>query len=322
MLAVLHSALAQETFRAGTGLVMTPVRVTDRAGKTVEGLKQKDFEVYDQGAMRSFALEEEFAPVALVVAVQSNNGAGPALAKLQKIGSMIQPLLAGERGVAAVLTFSDKVTLRQEFTGDTAKIAAAFRDIEPDGSRSAMHDAVLEGVRLLEERREKGRLLGRRVLIVIGESQDRSSSHSLQEAITAALAANVAIYPVSYSVYWTAFTSRGREEFKGSGRPVYTGDGGAKGPGLLAVFTEIARVGAKNGHEALAKYTGGLKTSFVKLSGLEDVVQKVSEDLHSQYLLSFAALPSDGQKQYREIQVRVRGCGDCTVRHRPGYFTE
>jgi len=312
---VLHIAVAQETFRTGTGLVLTPVKVTDRAGKTVDGLKQKDFEVYDRGSPRAFQVEEEFAPVTAVIAVQTSAISGPAIAKIQKIGGMIQPLVAGERGTAAVLTYSDKVTVRQEFTADAGLLSAAFRGIEPDGAGSCMHDGLLEGIRMLASRGEKSR---RRVLIVIGETRDRSSEHTLQEAITAAQAANVVIYPVSYSATWTSFTSRGAEQFEGSKRPVYSSDGG----NLLAIFTEMGRAGAKNGHEALATYTGGLKTSFVKLKGLEQVVQKVSEDLHSQYLLSFAGLAGDGKREYREIQVRVRGCGECTVRHRPGYFAE
>lgn len=328
LLAAVHSGLSQETFRTGTGLVMTPVRVTERStGKPVEGLKQKDFEVYDQGVARSFAVEEEFAPVTAVIAVQTSAISGPALAKIQKIGGMIQPLVAGERGVAAVLTYSDQVTVRQEFTADAGLLTAAFRKMEPDGRGSRMHDGLLEGVRMLAERRDGGAGAGpgaekarRRVLIVIGETRDRSSEHTLQDVITAAQAANVVIYPVSYSATWTSFTTRGAEQFEGSKRPVYSSDGG----NLLAIFTEMGRVGAKNGHEALAKYTGGLKTSFVKLGGLEQVVQKLSEDLHAQYLLSFAGVAAgDGkQREYRVIQVRVRGCGDCVVRHRPGYFAE
>lgn len=308
-----HSAVAQETFRTGTGLVLTPVRVTDRAGKTVDGLKAKDFELYDEGTARTFVLEEESPPVTAVVAIQTSTISGPALAKIQKIGGLIQPLVAGEKGVAAVLTYSDKIEVRQEFTGDAALLSAAFRKIEPDGQGSRMHDGLLEAIRLLQTKDQARR----RILIVVGETRDRSSEHSLQDVVTAAQASNVVIYPVSYSATWTAFTSKGAERFEGSNRTVYNSDS----RGLLAIFQEMGRAGAKNGHEVLARYTGGLKTSFVKLSGLESVVQKVSEDLHSQYLLAFTAMAGGGAK-YRTLQVRVRGCGECTVRHRPGYFVE
>ena len=69
------------------------------------------------------------------------------------------------------------------------------------------------------------------------------------------------------------------------------------------------RVDLANGHEVLARYTGGMRVSFAKLKGLENVVQRIGEDLHSQYLLSFQPLSeatAEG-KAYRDLRVRVRG---------------
>lgn len=307
-----HTAFGQAQFRTTTQLVLTPVRVTDRAGKTVDGLKGEDFELFENGALRKFDIESTFEPVSLVVAVQTSVISGPALAKIQKIGSLIQPLIVGERGAGAVLTFSERVRVRQGFTDDPAKIGAAFRAIEPDGSGAAMHEAIAEGVRMLAAR-ENSR---RRVLIVIGESKDRSSKVGLEEVISLAQAANVVIYPVSYSATWTSFTSKGGEKFD-SGKNVYQPGGGLD---LIAVFREIARTGNQNGHQALAEYTGGLRSSFVKLKGLEEALQRAGEDLHSQYLLSFRASPVEDAHAYRRIQVRVRSCPDCVIRCRPGYW--
>jgi len=289
--------------------------VSERAGKSVDGLTAADFELYDAGVRRSFELESSASPaLSLVVAIQTTSISGPALAKIQKIGSLVQPLLAGERGRAAVMTYSDEVKLRQDFTSDSALVTAAFRKLEPDGGGAAMHQAVLEATKLLSARDDSSR----RVLILIGESKDRSSKARLEEAISVAQQANVIIYPVSYSAYWTAFTSKGAEQFE-SGKPVY--QPGSGGGGLLAIFSEIGRAGSKNGHEAMARYTGGLHLSFVKLSGLEKALLAAGEDLHSQYLLTFRPSPNpDGTTGYRDIRVRVRGCPDCQIRHRPGYW--
>ena len=309
-----HSASAQAQFKTTTQLVLTPVRVTDHLGKTVDGLKADDFELFENGKPRKFELESTFEPVSLVVAVQTSGISGPALAKIRKIGGLIQPLIVGDQGAGAVLTFSDQVRVRQDFTDDPAKIGAAFRAIEPDGSGAAMHQAIAEGVRMLAARETTRR----RVLIVIGEARDRSSKIALEEVITRAQAANVVIYPVSYSATWTSFTSKGGEQFD-SGKSVYPSGGGMD---LIAVFREIARTGNQNGHQALAEYTGGMRSSFVKLKGLEEALQRAGEDLHSQYLLSFRASPIEDSHAYRWIQVRVRTCPDCAIRHRPGYWRD
>jgi len=304
---------AQEpVIRTTVPLVLVPTSVTDHHGKTVDGLTDADFEVLDNGQPVKHTLETTVQPVALVVAVQTSAISGPALAKIQKIGALFEPLVVGDGGVAALITYSDEVTVRRAFTHDAGEFTAALRAVEPDGAGARMNDAVLEGVRMLAARPRS-----RRVLVLIGESRDRGSAAKLQEAVTRAESANVTVYPVNYSVYKTSFTSRGEERFKGSGRPVYVNGDGLN---LLAVFTEIGRLGTKNAGEALAKYTGGEKLSFARLTGLERVIAAVGEDLHSQYLLSFQA---DGatSKDYHNITVRVRRPG-VLVRARPGYWAE
>jgi VWFA-related protein len=306
---------AQDTvIRTTVPLILVPATVTDRKGKAVDGLTETDFEVLDNGITVQHRLETTNQPIALVVAVQTNAIAGPALAKVQKIGAMFEPLVTGEGGVAAIVTYSDQVRVWQEFTHHGDEFTRRMHKIEPDGAsptEARMNDAVLEAVRILADGPKF-----RRVLVLIGESRDRGSQAKLEDAVTGAQAANVTIYPVNYSVYKTSFTSRGDERFEGSGNRVYNTDPG----NLLAVFTEIGRLATKNGGDALAKYTGGEKVSFASLSGLERVIEKVGGDLHSQYLLSFQP-DSPKVRDYHEITVHVRRAG-VVVRARPGYWAE
>jgi len=306
---------AQDTvIRTTVPLILVPVTVTGHRGETIDGLAESDFVVLDNGKPVKHNLETANQPIALVVAIQTSAIAGPALAKIQKIGSMFEPLVVGARGVAAIVTYSDEIKVWQDFTHSAGEFTQRMRKIEPDGrsrTEARMSDAVLEAVKMLEDRPKF-----RRVLVVIGESRDRGSLAKLQEAVTRAQSANVTIYPVNYSVYKTSYTSRGAERFEGSGRRVYDTDPGS----LLAVFTEIGRLGKENAGDALAKYTGGEKVSFTKLAGLEQVIAKVGEDLHSQYLLSFQGDVTES-KMYHAIAVHVRHA-DAVVRSRPGYWPE
>ncbi|MBI3209048.1 MAG: VWA domain-containing protein [Candidatus Solibacter usitatus] len=312
------SQAPQAEIRTTVPLVLAPVTVTGRDGKPVNNLNAEDFQVRENGVVVRHELEVTTQPIAVAICIQTNQHAGPALAKIPKIGSLFLPLIAGEGGKAAVITYSDTITVRRSLTSNAQLFAAAFQNLTPDGYGSRMLDAVAAGLDVLE-RAGAGY---RRVLIVIGESKDRSSKASLESALAAVAKSNVTIYPVSFSVYLTAFTSKGDERFgkapekeKEDKRPKVVPQGG--GMNLMTMLSELGRAGKQNTAEALAKATGGETLSFVRLKGLESMVQAVGEDLHRQYLLSFT--PRPGAAGYRSMEVRVPSRGDVSIRTRPGF---
>jgi VWFA-related protein len=166
-----------------------------------------------------------------------------------------------------------------------------------------MIDAAIQGVRMLAAQPANRR----RVLLLIGETRDRSSKAKLQDAVTLAQQENVSIYVLSYSAFLTPFTAK-------PGAIPTSGDFN-----LLAVFYEIARLATTNAAEAFSKYTGGGHLSFLKQKGLEQAISRIGEELHSQYLLSFISSASPGD-QFHSIQVTVKNRPDVVVRTRPGYW--
>ena len=158
LICLLATLSAQETtFRANVPVVLVPVAVTDARGKLVDGLSAEDFVLTDNGRAVRFNFDTAdtiSVPLAMVVVVQTNDLSAAALLKIRKVGAMIQPLITGEKGAAAVLAVDDRVTVAQEFTRDAGEMTRAFQQLSPRRARRAvMLDAVAQAVEMFRARR-------------------------------------------------------------------------------------------------------------------------------------------------------------------------
>lgn len=302
---LIASAPGQETtIRTTVPLVLAPATVTDRQGSYVHGLTADDFLLTENGQPRPVRVDFTEQPISLVLAIQTSTTSEAALQKLRKIGGMIEPLVVGERGRVAVLTYDRRVRTEQEFTANFSQVRQAFDQLQPTGSGGCLLDAVQAGVRLLAAESEQRR----RVLLVIGEGKDRGSETPLTEAVSLAQQRNVIVYVLTYSAFLTPFTAKGGT-LQGT-----RGDGN-----LLAIFTELAHAAKTNAAEPLGQYTGGRVFSFLRQRGLEQVVGLIGEDLHSQYVLSFTPAATEPDV-FHPIVVTVRSRPDALIRTRPGYW--
>ncbi len=303
---ILTAALfAQEpALRTTVRLVIAPTTVTDSHGKYIDGLSAEDFLVYDNGKPQSIQADVTYLPISLVIAVQSNTIAAEALNKVHRIGGMIEPLITGERGDVAVISFDEQVGIVQDFTSGAGKLEQALKRLQPSGTRARMIDAVSKAVEILAAKPPSRR----RVILLIGESRDRSSETRLEDAITLAQRENVSVYALSYSAFLTAFTSKPENV-----PPAGPFD-------LIGVFREIGRLGSANAADAFARFTGGSRLSFLRQKSLEQAVSRIGEELHSQYLLSFTSGASG--PEFHAIDVKVKNRPGLIVRTRPGYWLE
>jgi VWFA-related protein len=329
-------SLAAQAPRFGvqTRLVQVPVTVTDAGGRTVDGLEASDFLILDNGRPQT-AVVDTFttgvAPMALVIAVQASGISAPVLAKVRKIGSMIQPLLTGESGCAAVVSFADKVEWEQDCTRDNDALVRAFRRLQPGPvpKRARMLDAASEAIDRLRARPN-----ARRVLLLISESRDRGSETDLESVVMAAQAAGVTVYAATFSAFTTGFTTK-RSDPAPVRKPMEPGPrrDGVVTPStqanpqpppaeqrvdILGAFEELGRLGKTNTTQVLTVGTGGALLPFTRQKGLENAIEKLGAELHTQYLLSFA--PQAPAPGYHRLEVRVARRGDFRIRARPGYW--
>ena len=302
------------TIRTNVPLVLAPVTVSDRKGNFIDGLTVDDFALTDDGIPQKLRLDTSdtvLAPVSLVVLIQSSGISTPEMARISRVGSLIKPLLIGEVGRAAVLSFDTETRVFQEFTGDSGKISAAFQNIDTRTIKDAkLIDAVAEAVKMLDTRPPNSR----RILLILSESRDRGSKMKLADAVELAQRAGVVIYPETYSAQASAITS------KPENNPPMPAPAGAN-VDIGAALEEFGRLGKSNAADALARATGGRHLGFLTQQSLEKVLERTGEEIHSQYLLSFVPMQTKNTG-FHVIKVAVKSHPEAEVRVRPGYWPQ
>ena len=339
LLAFVVPLTAQDSrFDVRSRLVLVPVTVTDANGRSVDGLEASDFLLLDNQRERKVTVDTiatGVAPIALVIAVQSSGISTAVLEKVRKIGAMIQPLITGDRGCTALVSFAETVTWLQDCTKNPDALQRAFHQLQPgEHKKAAMLDAVNESVERLRKQPN-----ARRVLLLISESRDRGSHADLEDVAIAAQSADITVYATTYSAMKTAFTSKAPlSEQPRTKSPQATPESEAMGtangappsqynPKLTpeaqrvdigAAIGELLRLNQTNTTQALAAVTGGITFPFTRQKGLEDAIQKLGAALHSQYVLSFA--PQDSAPGYHKLEVSLVHAGRFNIRARPGYY--
>jgi VWFA-related protein len=318
----LLSAQPSPTIRVPVRLVAAPTTVTTPKGGFINDLQLIDFTLYDNGAPQSLRQEFENQPISLVVAVQANSQISAVQPQVAQIGPILETLIMGQGGEAAVVSFEQRVQTLQPFTNDGEKIRRALQNIEFNFTKSRLVDAVLHSIELLKTCPEARR----RVLLLISEKRDQGSESKLRDVVAQAEQNNVIVYSLDIS---RAHAWRQATNTTWGARP-HNGVSGAEHANdppnmfsldLLAIIKELyssAKTAVvSNPLEVLTNYTGGRQYSFYKQNALEDALSRMGEELHGQYLLSFT--PNDTAGGYHQIRVAVNRTG-AIVRSRPGYW--
>ncbi len=329
---------AQEPkFSTGTEEVVAPVTVIDkRTKKFVNGLQGKDFTLADNGRQQDIKVDVTYVPISLVVAIQANNMVEPMLPKIKKIGPLLEGLVVGQQGEAAILKFDHRmVWLTDGFTNDGKEFTRALDKINPGSSTSAMVDAVFEATRVLRNKPKERK----RILLLIAETRDKGSEGRIREALLSAQVNNIIVYSVNLNRLITNLAKKmdppRPDHIPATARPVP--GGGAQTPGTAAAMTgyggqtfdvvplikeamvQVKSVFIPNPLEVFTRYTGGREFSFLSQSDLERVVTELGEELHSQYILSYK--PNNREEGgWHDIKVGVNR-HDLDIRTRVGYYT-
>jgi VWFA-related protein len=319
-----------QVFRESVNIVIAPTTVRNRAGDFVNGLQLQDFELYDNNKLQKITADVRDEPLSLVIAVQKSSNLTESLPKIQRIGSMLNTLLVGQDGEVAIVGFDHRIQVIQDFTNETQKVSEAMKSLKPGSATHAVIDAEMQCIRMLKKRPPNRR----RVLLLIAEKRDKGSQAHVREALTEAEFANVTIFSVDISSVVSALTAPAvappppsipttAQHVPGGGAltPTTIDQNYYNGnyiPVFIDIFKAVKSIFVEDTLEVFTRFTGGKEYSFISEKSLEKAVAGISEELHSQYLLSYT--PNNQiEGGFHEIRVTVNR-PNLEVRTRPGYW--
>lgn len=178
------------TEKVRTEAVLVPVIVTEH-GRFVRGLKQKDFQIFEDGVPQPVAsTASEETPLDLVLAIDVS---GSMEGSLDEVKAAVKQLMAKLRpGDAATLVgFNETMFLLTEREKDQRARERAV-DLLSSWGGTALYDATVRSLDLVS------RDWGRKGMVLFSDGDDRDSLTSREKAMARVQASDAMLYTVGF----------------------------------------------------------------------------------------------------------------------------
>jgi Ca-activated chloride channel family protein len=189
------AVLAQEPiprFSSRVQLVEVYATVTDAKGEPVTGLRQSNFEVYENDGRQdisTFAAGEFPLTVALGVDRSWSMAGEPLRLAKQASQAFLRALRPDDRSM--VVAINNDAEVIAPLSSDRAAQARAVDRLDP-WSTTALHDAVIATLDRLEPED------GRQAVVMFSDGTDRYSQATASQVLERARRGNALIYPIAF----------------------------------------------------------------------------------------------------------------------------
>jgi VWFA-related protein len=334
--ATLLAAQDAEKFTVRSDLVFLPTRVQTKKGETVYGLRADQFVVEDNGVRQVVTIDEdpESTGLSLVVVVQCSRSAEDEMKKLKGLGTMIESIVGGAPHEVAVMAYGADHYILGDFSRRNVDTEIALTKLRDCSSRfNATVDAVDFAMKMLN----RSRYHYRRAILLIGETRDHGSKAKLDEVVAELGTTDTVIYSVAFSPAKNGMAESMRhslDDYKTEPPPPPTGRKPPPleddKPGMVEIerppkmnwppqLLLIVNALKVNAASEIASLSGGEYTNFTTQKGFEASLQRIANQIHNYYLLSFKPTADSGSGIHT-LRVRVPDYPGGVIQTRKNYW--
>ena len=271
-----------EVIKVDTELVNLNIRVVDRNGRPITGVKQGEFKIFEDNVPQQiefFSFSEVPTNYGIVI-----DNSGSLRSQLEKVIEAGKILVATNKPAdeSLIIRFvsRDKITIEQNFTSNKTDLNDALDNLFIEGGQTAIIDAVyLAAEKVSEYEKDRGKDdRKRRALILVSDGEDRDSYYNEAQLFEMLRETDVQIFVIGF-----------------------VNDLSKEG----GFITKSPQGKAKSFLQRLATETGG-KSYFPNNTGeLAGIAKEISSELRLQYSIGY--IPTNDRKDgtYRNIKVMV-----------------
>jgi VWFA-related protein len=266
-------------------LVTLDVMALTKDGQFIPGLKEGNFQVYENGVEQKISsFSQSQAPITAVLLVEfaatNYSFMYDALNASYYFANSLKP-----QDWVAVVSYDMKPYILVDFTQDKRAIFGALNQLRiPGFSETNLFDALYDTLDRLE------RLPGRKAIVVVSTGRDTFSKLTLDQMLQKIKATkDVTIFPISIGFMWREYV----ESHYGMN------------PDVSAAMMDYLQ--ADNQMRTFAKLTGG-KAYFPRFEGeFPDVYRDIGNDLRNQYTIAYHPTDAKLDGTYRKLKVDLVG---------------
>ena len=280
----------EEVLRVDTALVNIPFSVSDREGRSILGLKQENFTLFEDGKpIKIEYLSTQDNPLNVVLMLDTSRSAVERFDKIKNAATeFIKQLRPNDK--CMIVSFDSTARVKSEFTENQKLLDKAIkRTVLGEKPGTLMRDAISVIVE-----KELPKVTGRKAIILITDGKDAGSVIGEIDLLRKLAESDAPIYSVLYET--VPFASSSQE-------PIDIKKYDKKKLKQYQIAQQKKNEEAASFMQKLAEITGG-RSYRKEIDNLSEAFVTVTEELRKQYLIGF--YPEDANYNLAKHQIKIK----------------
>lgn len=273
-----------EVLKIDSDEVALNVRVVDANNRSVAGLVQSQFQVYEDDVLQPItSLTIAEVPTVNALVIDNSRSLRAQLGKIIEAGKIIVGTNRAKDESAVIrFTSADNIEVVQDFTPSKTALDNALDNLFIEGGKTAVIDAVYQSAKKAEnyQNSQKKEDVKIRAIVLVSDGDDRSSTRDEQQLFALLRQTQVQIYAIGFVNDLSK-----EEDASGISR----------------------RAKAEKFLTKLAEETGGKVYFPSSMNELPQIAKEISSELRTQYLISYAPTNDARDGKFRKIKVVIGG---------------